>query len=181
MDALGSALNTVDFVLLRTSLNGMKARIWIYLDPISDGSWLLMVASTKPREALQSIRELTTAVFNYLNHPYFQPKLRGINRVLREEFQRASDAYNFGHPSAGINIRDCWDIWFREYLEDMASNTRTWVRGAIADMRWAWSPLNNPNDQTYQERALQVNQHLDHLETLGLTNAKISIDNTNLI
>jgi hypothetical protein len=46
------------------------------------------------------------AVFKYLNHSYIRPKLRGINRVLREEFQRASNAYNFGHPNAGINIRD---------------------------------------------------------------------------
>ncbi|CAN9442964.1 unnamed protein product [Alternaria alternata] len=179
MDALGSELNTVNFVLLRTNLNGMKARIWRYLDPISDGSWLLMVASNEPREALQSIRD-AIAVFNYLNHPYVRPKLIGINRVLREEFQRASDGYNFGHPNAGINIRDCWDTWFREHLEDMASNTRTWVRGAITDMRRAWSPLNNPNDQTYQARALQVNQHLDRLETLGITNGEISIDTTNL-
>ncbi|XP_014555280.1 hypothetical protein COCVIDRAFT_102787 [Bipolaris victoriae FI3] len=180
MDALGSELNTVNFVLLRTNLNGMKARIWRYLDPISDGSWLVMLANSEPREALQSIRD-AIAVFNYLNHPYVRPKLRGINRVLREEFQRASDAYNFGHPNAGVNIRDCWDTWFKEHLEDMASNTRTWVRGAIADMRRAWSPLNNPNDETYQARALQVNQHLTRLETLGLTNGEISIDTTNLI
>jgi hypothetical protein len=154
-----------------------------------------MVASNEPREALQSIRDVSMAghhndqytdtikaiaVFNYLNHPYVRPKLIGINRVLREEFQRASDGYNFGHPNAGINIRDCWDTWFREHLEDMASNTRTWVRGAITDMRRAWSPLNNPNDQTYQARALQVNQHLDRLETLGITNGEISIDTTNL-
>ena len=154
-----------------------------------------MVASNEPREALQSIRDVSMAghhndqytdtiqaiaVFNYLNHPYVRPKLIGINRVLREEFQRASDGYNFGHPNAGINIRDCWDTWFREHLEDMASNTRTWVRGAITDMRRAWSPLNNPNDQTYQLRALQVNQHLDRLETLGITNGEISIDTTNL-
>ncbi|OLN85019.1 Killer toxin subunits alpha/beta 4 [Colletotrichum chlorophyti] len=179
MDALGSELNTQNFVLLRTNLNGMKARIWRYADPISSGSWLLMLADSNPREALQSIRDAIT-VFNYLNHSYVRPKLRGINRVLREEFQRASDAYNFGHPNARVNLRDCWDEWFKEHLEDMVSNTRAWVRDAISAMRRAWSPLNNPNDEDYQARALQVNQHLDRLEKLGITDGQISIDTTNL-
>ncbi|OBT56197.1 hypothetical protein VE04_02873 [Pseudogymnoascus sp. 24MN13] len=178
MEALGSEENTQNFVLLQEDLNGMKARIWRHVDPVSDNTWGDMVSADSPALALQAIRN-TIMVFNYLNHAHVRPKFKAINGMVRDELKRAQEAYNYAND-AEINLVNCWDLFFAELIDQMVVNGKTWVNRAISAMRTEWRQSNYPTDTAYQAEALEVNQHLDQLETSGITNSEIHFDTSDM-
>jgi hypothetical protein len=113
----------------------------------------------------------TIMVFNYLNHAHVRPKFKAINSMMRDELKRAQDAYNDAND-ADISLVDCWDLFFSELIDKMVANGKTWVNSAISSMRSEWRQSNYPTDAAYQAEALEVNQHLDQLETSGITNGR---------
>lgn len=177
-EALGSNLNRQNFVLLSKEINNAKSLAWALKDMSEKTEWVKHVADDNPRVALQKIRN-TIAVFNYLNHPYVRPKFKTINRLLREELRRASDAYNLA-MGKNVDLAKCWDEWFANHMNTVVTTAKDWVTMAIKAMRDRWRAGKNPNDEDWVWRCLQVNEHLDRLERLAFTNGEIHFDTADM-
>lgn len=161
MDALGSEQNRQNFVLLGRELNELKKRVWELSSPVSDKKWQRLSTSDDAKLALQWIRDVIM-IFNYLNNDFVRPKFEGINNILRDELQRASDAWNSQNIHK-IDLRKCWDVWFPEHLGKMVEQAKKWLGESIESMRDHWNPAKR-SDEDWKWISLQVNQHLDRLE-----------------
>ncbi|KAF4549719.1 Hypothetical protein D9617_20g027750 [Elsinoe fawcettii] len=154
-EALGSSTNADDFVLLDSEINGVKAKIWSLIQPVMFENvkenmeisaqlvtWEIPQGSDKTKPANGGERSVAywlsplksvIGVFEYLNHKEVNDRLWNIDRKVRLALLEIKEfsSSNSGATAQAVLLKDDWEIFFDDHLEQMALSARNWVNAVL--------------------------------------------------
>ncbi|KAF5024622.1 hypothetical protein F66182_3386 [Fusarium sp. NRRL 66182] len=138
---LGSTTNAVHMVNTEAKLNGLKAKVWDFKEPVAMDTWNKKYAGTGKIKAQHAFEQLTLVeqVFAYLMKPGVNKKLIAAYEDVRDFLDDFEDLYRKQYPKTPVlDLSDLWTTFMRDLTDKMKTWTKTWLKYRADDMVKVW-------------------------------------------
>ncbi|EWG55557.1 hypothetical protein FVEG_17546 [Fusarium verticillioides 7600] len=142
---LGSTTNAKHMVNTESKLNGLKAQIWDFNEPISAGNWKKRYAVITRRAAQHAFEQLQIVeqVFGYLLKPGVNDKLVGTYDEVKVFLREFETLYRKEYPKTPVlGLDKLWTTFMRDLTGKMKTWTKRWLLYRTGEMAKAWAAEN---------------------------------------
>ncbi|KAJ3466401.1 hypothetical protein MRS44_007059 [Fusarium solani] len=142
---LGSKTNALHMVNAESKLNGLKAKIWDFNEPVAMTKWNKKYAGRGKTSAQHAFEQLTLVeqVFGYLMKPGVNEKLVAAYKDVKNFLDDFESLYLKQYPKTpALNLSELWTTFMRSLFTEMKGWTKTWLEHRTTKMAEAWADEN---------------------------------------
>ncbi|KIL89256.1 hypothetical protein FAVG1_07650 [Fusarium avenaceum] len=139
---LGSKSNALHMVNAESKLNGLKAKIWDFKEPIGKDKWNKKYASTGKNTAQHAFEQLTLIeqIFGYLTKPAVNKKLVAAYTDVYKFLKEFEFLYRKEYPKTPVlELPELWTTFMRDFTEEMKLWNKRWLQFRIKGMVDVWA------------------------------------------
>ncbi|KAM5345867.1 hypothetical protein ACJ41O_011728 [Fusarium nematophilum] len=138
---LGSKTNALHMVNAESKLNGLKAKLWDFNEPVAQTKWNAKYAGTGKIKAQHAFEQLTLVeqVFGYLMKPGVNKKLVAAYTDVRDFLKDFESLYRKQYPKTPVlDLPALWTTFMRSLTQNMKVWTKTWLQYRAREMVKVW-------------------------------------------
>ncbi|KAH7494060.1 hypothetical protein FOMA001_g2170 [Fusarium oxysporum f. sp. matthiolae] len=138
---LGSTSNAAHMVTAEAKLNGKKAKLWGFSEPVEKKSWKDDYSAMDKATAEYAFEQfqLIEQVFGYLTKPAIEDKLLAAHQDVIEFLDAFEKLYEMQYPTIkNLNLSDTWRNFMTELLRGVQDFTEEWMKLRTGDMVNDW-------------------------------------------
>ncbi|KAJ3544190.1 hypothetical protein NM208_g3186 [Fusarium decemcellulare] len=138
---LGSKTNALHMVNAESKLNGLKAKIWDFNEPVAPTKWKKKYAGTGKNTAQHAFEQLTLIehVFGYLMKPGVNKKLVAAHADVKKFLDDFESLYREQYPKTqALDLSDLWTTFMRDLTDRMKTWNKDWLEYRAKEMVKVW-------------------------------------------